>query len=238
MTCHRLRLYFDDDSLRMGAEFSGEAEHLAHCAERARFVAARRELGTGLSLVRESAPEPSAALEAAVLENYRRQITGDLSVVRSKGRGLAVVCWTTALAVALVLADVLLFHPARRLDTSNLRIESARGSSVARPVTSMKAANSVPWTNTASSQATRLPSARTPRRVPQRDTAKIPASEEFRSLMYCDPISCGGAMQLIRVQLPSSAAAFEPGAALPNGAIYADVLVGSDGIARGIRVVQ
>jgi hypothetical protein len=45
-------------------------------------------------------------------------------------------------------------------------------------------------------------------------------------------------MQLIRVQLPSSAVAFEPAAALPYGAIYADVLVGSDGIARGIRVVQ
>ena len=45
-------------------------------------------------------------------------------------------------------------------------------------------------------------------------------------------------MQLIRVQLPSSAAAFEPAAAPPYGAIYADVLVGSDGIARGIRVVR
>jgi len=56
--------------------------------------------------------------------------------------------------------------------------------------------------------------------------------------MYCDALSCGGAMQLIRVQLPSSAAAFEPAAATPYGTIYADVLVGSDGIARGIRVVQ
>ena len=45
-------------------------------------------------------------------------------------------------------------------------------------------------------------------------------------------------MQLIRVQLPSSATAFESVPASPDGAIYADVLVGSDGIARGIRVVQ
>jgi hypothetical protein len=56
--------------------------------------------------------------------------------------------------------------------------------------------------------------------------------------MYCDALSCGGAMQLIRVQLSSPAAAFEPAAASPDGAIYADVLVGSDGIARGIRVVR
>ena len=45
-------------------------------------------------------------------------------------------------------------------------------------------------------------------------------------------------MQLIRVQLPSSAAAFDPAAGSSDGAIYADVLVGADGIARGIRVVQ
>ncbi|MGA7294303.1 MAG: hypothetical protein WBW53_12125 [Terriglobales bacterium] len=45
-------------------------------------------------------------------------------------------------------------------------------------------------------------------------------------------------MQLIRVQLPSSAAAFELAAASSDGAIYADVLVGSDGIARAIRVVR
>ena len=237
MTCHELRLYFEDP-LRMDAEFPSEAEHLAHCAECACFVAARRKLGTGLSLVRESAPEPSAALEAAVLENYRRQITGDLSVVKSRGRGFAVVNWTTALAAGLALAAVLLFHPAPRLDTSNLKIESAEQSSVAQPVTSVKAANRVPWTNTASSQKTRLLSARRPRRAPQRDIAKSPASEDFRSLMYCDPFSCGGAMQLIRVQLPSSAAALVPAAALPDGAIYADVLVGSDGVARGIRVVQ
>jgi hypothetical protein len=56
--------------------------------------------------------------------------------------------------------------------------------------------------------------------------------------MYCDALSCGGTLQLIRVQLSSSAAAFEPAAASPEGAIYADVLVGSDGIARGIRVVR
>jgi len=32
MTCHQLRLYFEDP-LRMDAEFPGEAEHLAHRTE-------------------------------------------------------------------------------------------------------------------------------------------------------------------------------------------------------------
>ena len=45
-------------------------------------------------------------------------------------------------------------------------------------------------------------------------------------------------MQLSRVRWPSSAAAFDPAAGSVDGTIYADILVGSDGIARGIRVVQ
>jgi len=236
MTCHELRLYFEDP-LRMDAEFPGEAEHLAHCTECARFVEACHELGVALRLVRESTPEPSAALEVAVLANYQRRITGDPTLVRSRTRRFTVVAWTTSAAAVLALAGALLLHPARRLETSNSKIESAQPP-MAETGTLEKGANSVPWTNAASSPKTRLRSARQPRRAPQVATTKSPASEDFRSLMYCDALSCGGAMQLIRVQLPSSAAAFEPAAAAPYGAIYADVLVGSDGIARGIRVVQ
>ena len=235
MTCHELRLYFEDPS-RTDDKFPREAEHLAHCTQCAHFIEARRELGAGLRLVRESAPEPSAALEAAVLANYWRRIAGDPTHVRSRTRRFAVVAWTAAAAAVLALAGALL-HPARRLERSKSKIELAQ-----RPITETSAferrANSVPWTNTASAPKTRQRSARQPRRDPQVATTKSPASEDFRSLMYCDALSCGGAMQLIRVQLPSSAAAFEPAAAAPYGAIYADVLVGSDGIARGIRVVQ
>lgn len=236
MTCHELRLYFADP-LRMDAEFPGEAEHLAHCTECARFVEARRKLGSGLRLIRESVPEPSAALEAAVLVNYRRRITGDPTLGRSRTHRFTVVAWTTAAAAVLALAGALLLHPARRLETSNSKIESAQPP-IAETGTFEKGANRVPWTNVAAWPKTRLRSRRQLRRAPQAAIMKSPAPEDFRSLMYCDAISCGGAMQLIRVQLPSSAAAFELAAAPPYGAIYADVLVGSDGIARGIRIVQ
>jgi hypothetical protein len=238
MTCHELRLYFEDP-LRVDAEFPGEAEHLAHCTECARFLEARRKLGSGLRLVRESAPEPSEALEAAVLANYRAQISGGgPTLMRSRTRRFTVVAWTTAAAAVLALAGTLLLHPARRLETSNSKIESAQRP-IAKTGTFEKGANGVPWTNAAaSSPKRRLRSARQPRWDHQGATTKSPASQDFRSLMYCDALSCGGAMQLIRVQLPSSAAAFEPAAATPYGTIYADVLVGSDGIARGIRVVQ
>ena len=60
----------------------------------------------------------------------------------------------------------------------------------------------------------------------------------FQSLMYCDQISCPGAMEVIRVQLPSPVLGLTPASARANGAVSADVLVGPDGIARGIRVVE
>ena len=104
MTCHELRLHFEDP-LRMDAEFPGEAEHLAHCTECARFVEARRKLGSGLRLVRESGPEPSAALKAAVLANYRAtDQRGDPTLVRSRIRRFTIVAWTTAAAAVLALA--------------------------------------------------------------------------------------------------------------------------------------
>ena len=57
--------------------------------------------------------------------------------------------------------------------------------------------------------------------------------------MYCDELSCVGAMEMIRVQLPSSrVAGLTPASTLPNGVIFADVLVGPDGIARSIRIEE
>ena len=43
-------------------------------------------------------------------------------------------------------------------------------------------------------------------------------------------------MQVIRVQLRPSVAAIVPVIDSPGGIVYADVLVGADGIARGIRL--
>ena len=67
------------------------------------------------------------------------------------------------------------------------------------------------------------------------DHTSVP--DGFRSLMYCDELSCVGAMEMIRVQLPSSVVAGLTSASTPtNGVVFADVLVGADGIARSIRI--
>ena len=55
--------------------------------------------------------------------------------------------------------------------------------------------------------------------------------------MYCDELSCDGGMEVVRVQLPSLAAGFMSVPTAGNRVVTADVLVGADGFARGIRIV-
>ena len=56
--------------------------------------------------------------------------------------------------------------------------------------------------------------------------------------MYCDELSCDGGMEVVRVQLPSLPAGLMPVPTAGNRVVTADVLVGADGFARGIRIVH
>jgi hypothetical protein len=54
--------------------------------------------------------------------------------------------------------------------------------------------------------------------------------------MYCDALSCGEGMDMIRVQLPSIVMPGQgSGFVQTSGSVTADVIVGPDGVARGIR---
>jgi hypothetical protein len=237
MTCQELRLYLEDP-LRPDVEFSAEAEHLAHCLECARFVEAHRELGAGLRLLREAAPQPSPELDATVLVNYRRQITEQPAPQSVAERhGFALVGWS-AIAAAVALAALLLLGSPQTTNRSNAT-SLAQQTAVSRPLTPIRPANRQASASTAPyAKRTRPHILHHQRSLPRVVSAETPVAQDFRSLMYCDPFSCGGAMQVIRLQLPASAAAFEPGAGSSNNPTYADVLIGSDGIARGIRIVQ
>jgi hypothetical protein len=237
MTCQELRRYFEDPK-RLDAEFRDEAEHLAHCAECARFIEARRELGAGLRLIRESDREPSAALDSIVLANYTAQIrAGSALHASAKPHRSDIANWSV-IAAALALAAALAMHSLRKVDISTAKTESVQRLTASPSAEPMQAANRI------SSLQSVVPLRRKRPLAPHHHPATVEAaaesseSEDFRSLMYCDPLSCGGLMQVIRVQLPPSAAAFEATANSANGEIYADVLVGPDGVARGIRVVQ
>jgi len=233
MTCHELRLHFEDP-LRPDAEYRPEAEHLAHCPECARFVESRLQLGAGLRQLRASAAQTSSTLDAAVLANYRRQIAHRSSSLYSKPRSMALAGLIAAAAV-LAFSGTFLLHSSRNPEHAASVHSAPQQSSLAEPIAKIGAMQPSPVAKLAHpAKATQPHPGRT---SPSEATQQLSTPEEFRSLMYCDPLSCSGAMELIRVQLPP-AAAFDLASDSVPEPVYADVLVGSDGIARGIRIVQ
>ncbi|MGB9228528.1 MAG: hypothetical protein WCC24_02235 [Terracidiphilus sp.] len=234
MTCEELHVYFEELP-HLEAEFPVATEHLVHCAECAQFVEAQRGLGADLRLMRKSVPRLPASLDAAVLADYRRQVTAGELPARSSThgrRGHLILSWSAA-AAAIMLVAALLFFSERKAVTGVDRTHTANLSTGLQPVADHDTAVIPQTANHREAHPVRRK-----HRAPSIAMLEKPASAGFRSLMYCDALSCGGAMEVIRVELPSSAIALAGTARSANGPVLADVIVGPDGIARGIRIVE
>lgn len=238
MTCQELRLYFEDPfhggtGGRLDAEHTVH-EHQVHCTDCARFVEARRELEAGLRLVRQSVPALPASLDGVALTNYRRQIAECLVPADPilRRRRFALLSWSAAVAVvALVLASGILLFQGRKPVTIVMQPQSAPAT---QPAVRAGVAARI-----SKPKALRAATGRQRQRpTPAVSELPSPLPAGFRSLMYCDELSCGGTFEVIRVQLPSPTTAFAAPSNATNGVVVADVLVGPDGIARGIRIVE
>ena len=226
MTCQELRLYFEDPQ-RADAEFRVETEHLAHCADCARFVSTQRQLGVKLRRLREAVPQFPVGLDSTVLANYRRAVANRTSSsnAATASRRIAILCMTAA-AIVLVAGVVFFLKP-----------------KVASPISGPRRVEAVITSQSSAGSAIARLSGPTKRRrshlaVGRRRALPGVAAPGFRSLMYCDELSCGELMELIRVQLPSASIGLEAASTAAGGTVMADVLVGPDGIARGIRIVE
>ena len=246
MTCQELRDYFQlDERDQTGATLDSTdlAEHIDRCHECCRLVEAQKELLTALDRMRGSAPPIPASLDSAVLTNYRKYVSGQLScvgpVLLGRRRALATLGWAAvAFAVMVAYAGMVLFLPGERLPAWNDRQRVAQAPKLSQTPTTA---------NGALAPAQRLaPKAPKSRLRPVRRTSESaavvaqdqPLPTGFRSLMYCDELTCAGAMEVIRVQLPTPILRLPSAPARANALVSADVLVGPDGIARGIRVVE
>jgi hypothetical protein len=238
MTCKELQSDFKDLNLTDGLQANtGAWEHIASCAECSQFVETERELSARLRLLRESAPHISTSLDEAVLCNYRKQMQERFAGGSPAHRLSAFIRfrWSAAVAaVVLVLTILLISHrqsvptKAQVLVTQTAVVAQTTQPTPKTEIIAQKPRRKRPEVASAArKQAENLPIAR---------STQLP--EEFRSLMYCDELSCDGGMEMLRVQLPSSAVGFMPPSVSANRYVSADVLVGSDGIARGIRIVQ
>jgi hypothetical protein len=201
----------------------------------------QQEVGRTLRLVRESIPQASASLDATVLANYHEYLaeqtapSGSLSL-RKRIAPIALT-WSGAVAAAVVLAIVLTFVGRRNAHTTVLprAMESATVPQSPNPGTTTAAVSEKIKQRTPNKFARQIGRKRAAVSVVDAGSL-LPAG--FRSLMYCDQLSCAEAMEIIRVQLPTSIPGLTPASTATNDIVFADVLVGSDGIARGIRVVE
>lgn len=248
MTCEQLRTYVEEtfrDS-NFGTDRPDVLEHISACAECARFVDDHGSLVRTLTFLKESAGQVPETLDAAVLAKYRQFAAGQQ--VRSTRLSLPAVqawAWGATAAIVIVVITVWLSASRHTATTAKISEPTPAGKALASQQELQKPVTPAPAKNVSTNSTVRrhaVPAskeikaevARPSTQVPVRMARSLP--EGFRSLMYCDALSCPEAMDVIRIQLPASAMRRAlPGLVQTSGSVTADVLVGADGIARGIR---
>jgi len=252
MTCKELRRYHETDSgVRTGAQWDAAevAEHISNCPECNCVVRERQEIANCLGLLRGSVPPIPDSLDNAVLDAYRGYVSerSHMAVparlrISPSVRGTLV--WATAVAFAFVVAygGVLLLIPPQRgwrnRDvTERRRIAAPAGVATMSKETEKKemAAAKEPVHRKPNHLAASAGRADYPISIPEPDSSFLTS---FKSLMYCDQFSCPGAMDVIHVQLSAPVLGVMPASVRASGVVSAYILVGPDGIARGIRVVE
>ena len=243
MTCKELRWYFEDHlrDAEVRSARGAVVEHISTCVDCSRFVAQQRELGKNLRWVRESAPVVPQSVDRSVILNYRRYLAAERQrfAMPAIYRFPIASRWTWSAISAVALLGISVWVLSARKTASGTPPETT-GQPTIVPSPQVGAQNSpaAPVKPASPSQvllrASRSHADRHLASAPVRPARSLP--DGFRSLMYCDALSCPEAMDLIRVQVPTTAMPGQISAFIdPSGSVTADVLVGADGIARGIR---
>lgn len=246
MTCEELHCYFEGHlgDAEVGSVRGTVADHIAACADCSHFVIQQRELARNLRVLRESVGPVPESLDASALWQYRRHMEEDREDSHAAAfrlRPLLTWRWAAVATGILVMAGILFFLT-RKTDTTAghpTTVQPAKEAPVAETPKSPVIAAVEP-TRTRTASAKRVRSTFSKQGIP---TSTIRAArslpEGFRSLMYCDTLSCPEAMDVIRVQLPSAAMPRQVSGFIQSSkSVTADVLVGPDGIARGIRLEE
>ena len=186
------------------------------------------------ALLRLSAAEaePSAQVRTRLLTSFEKRIE------RKKFVGI----WmATATAAAVMVACVLIAFGYWKLRAPQPPIPLE---TVANKIPDLRAAAPAPRARVKSTRPRRAVRTRNQHLPTDRLVAKEPAANtalpvvQFDSLMYCDRLSCGDPMQVIRLEMPASSVgrAYRPLAR--NGFVNAEVIVGTDGLTRAVRFTK
>jgi len=244
MTCQEVAMRLNEierEGSLPATERESVAAHLSACVKCHALVEERRELANSLKLVRASAPFASEQLDVRVLADYRQFISDRRNAPRRMFARPWILAWSgVAMAGVLLAVGFLAMRPHKTVATPASRtVQQTVAESPATPETVH--AGTIRATQSAKVPHTSKPRHRVARAEQSRAAAEVVHSlpDDFRRLMYCDELSCAQDMDMIHIQLPT-AFALRSGRFVPQsgGLVNADVLVGPDGIARGIRFEQ
>lgn len=243
MTCNEIRDRVETSSFRSldegsrGAEF---ASHIESCPACRRWIETEEQLRSRLRLLRDEAPVVPATLDENVLHAYRQHLHASRNIVqlRNPVRRTSNLVWRAAIAALLLVGAMILFGSRKAASPQiTSKVEP-------QPIVVAPQPQSPAKTETARPSSTKktAPQARRKTTVPRSEPASNESANnnlppDFRNLMYCDQLSCSGAMEVIRMNLPASALGMSSPSRTSN-VVEADVVVGPDGVARAIRIVN
>jgi len=251
MICREFAKKVEESSLSELGQ-TGDAQLLAHereCAACAEWLQQRHVLAGALQSLRSSVAGAEAPLvvEQNVLRAFRQSVPSvpaaepgplsplfafRLSRVFEFG---AYAAAAAALAVSLGLGVWYLEHR-QKADSSSAEHKAAAQSSPADSQTEKIAQVPVQAQSPSASDSRRVAGPASARIEPSSGSVPVLAEAQqaqgYTPMMLCDPLSCTGEEQVVRMQLPATAADGSQDAQM------ADVIIGDDGLVRAIRIVQ
>jgi len=238
----------------MRTEDPAIAVHASECASCGRWLESQTLLGSAMQALRSStaALEASPSVEQKVLRVFR---DAEFTVQRAvEPERAAPAAWKlsrifeygayAAVAAALFMA---VFLGSRLLHDRQLQRHPSQAQNKVAPqpksstITAAAATGVLPRVESAAG-ATKTDGARTvaagtqvSSRVSGKADAAASDTDDYVALMLCDPLICSGDEQVVRMELPASAASTDGSSGQP---VLADVVIGEDGLVRAMRIVR
>lgn len=228
--------------------------HAGECPRCAEYLQQEHSLSLKLGFLSQAlhGQESPAALESTLIAAFREhaaQASGNGGVPLHTGprywaRQKFWVWGTTAAALAVVIALTFGLHLGRRTParaSANVASAGAMPQQTTPASLSGTTASQDELNQQAPAiQAVRHNRAPVPRiRAARDERTTVADASGFVPLVYCDELNCGTPGDVVRLELPASSLPMM-GMASDNrsGPVRADVVVGEDGIARAIRLVD
>lgn len=238
----------------MRTEDPASSAHARECASCGRWLDSQTLLGNAMQALRASTAEFEAgpSVERAVLRAFRdAEFTAEQPVEPERA---APAAWKlsrvfefgayVAVAAALIMG---VFLGSRLLHDQQARRQPAHAQNrvAQQRLSSTATATAV---NTGTVEIAPVPAVTKgakPRvsgmraqgfsQVSGKTNATSSDTGDYVALMLCDPLICSGDEQVVRMELPSTAASGDGSAGQP---VLADVVIGDDGLVRAMRIVR